>query len=273
VRSRPSGAAARQATALALCALVVVPLALIVLGSLKTKGEAAVMSFALPKAPQWQNYLTVIERGKLGQSFLNSVVYSSLSVVLTVVATSLAAFVLARRRTRLTRALYFLLILGIMLPMNYVALIKVVQVLRLINTRLGVILVYAAGGISFSVFITYGFVGTVPREMDEAAIIDGSGPWGLFARIVFPLLRPVLVTVAVLQFMGSWNDFIIPLYLVNRSTLWPMTLAVYNFYGRFEQEWNLVFADIVLTFLPVLAIYLLGQRFIVAGMTTGALKG
>ena len=109
--------------------------------------------------------------------------------------------------------------------------------------------------------------------LDEAAIIDGCGPIRLFYSVILPLLAPVIVTAAVLNFVGIWNDFLLPLYYLNNSGYWPMTLAVYNFFGQFQQDWNLVSADIVLTVLPVLLIYLLGQRFIVSGLTAGAVKG
>jgi raffinose/stachyose/melibiose transport system permease protein len=160
-----------------------------------------------------------------------------------------------------------------MLPLNFVALMKVMQILHLINSRIGLIILYTAMQVPFGVFIIYGFVGTIPREIDEAAVIDGAGPWKMFFSIIFPLLKPVLVTVMLLVFMGAWNDFITPLYMLNTANKWPMTLAVYSFFGRYESEWNLVFADIVLTCLPVFIVYLLGQNQIVSGMTSGAVKG
>jgi raffinose/stachyose/melibiose transport system permease protein len=273
MRQNPVAVWAKQIVAVVLCVIVIVPFLLIILNSFKTEGEAALMNMRLPSELILENYTTVIERGKLVRSFLNSTYYSTFTVLLTVAVTSMASFVLARRRTRLNQFFYFFLILGIVLPINFVALIKVMQVLQLINTRIGMVLLYAAAGSSFAVFITTGFVGSVPKELDEAAIIDGAGPWNLFLRVIFPLLKPVLVTVMVLQFLGTWNDFITPLYMLNRSSMWPMTLAVYNFFGRYESSWNLVFADIVLTILPVFGIYLLGQRHIVSGMTSGALKG
>jgi raffinose/stachyose/melibiose transport system permease protein len=127
--------------------------------------------------------------------------------------------------------------------------------------------------IPFSVFLIYAFVETLPRELDEAAIMDGCSPPRLYFSIIFPLLTPVLVSVGVLNLLNVWNEFLLPLYFLNRSTNWPMTLAVYNFFGQYSSDWSLVSADAVLTVLPVIIIYLLAQRFIVAGMTTGAVKG
>lgn len=263
----------KQVIACILSLAILIPFLLVIINSFKTKQEAVLMNFALPKEFQWQNYITVIQKGKLVQSFLNSMLYASGTMVFTILATSMAAFVLARRRTKLNQFIYFFIILGIMLPLNFVALMKVMQILHLINSRIGLIILYTAMHVPFGVFIIYGFVGTIPREIDEAAVIDGAGPWKMFFGIIFPLLKPVLVTVMLLVFMGAWNDFITPLYMLNTANKWPMTLAVYSFFGRYESEWNLVFADIVLTCLPVFIVYLLGQNQIVSGMTSGAVKG
>lgn len=116
------------------------------------------------------------------------------------------------------------------------------------------------------------FVGTVPVELDEAALIDGVGPVRLFFRIVSPMLTPVIITCLLLQFVGIWSDFLTPLYVISSSKLWPMNLAVYNFFGRYGSYWNLVFADIILTIFPMIVLYLIGQRYIISGMTSGALK-
>ena len=179
------------------------------------------------------------------------------------------------RATRhgLNRFLYFFLIMGIALPINFFTLTKIMQITHLINTKVGMIILYSATQIPFSVFLIYGFIDSVPRELDEAGIIDGCGPIQLFFRIILPLLTPVLVTTGILNFLGVWNDFLLPLYYLNNSANWPMTLAVYNFFGQYQQDWNLVSADILLTILPVIVIYLVGQRFILSGLSSGAVKG
>jgi raffinose/stachyose/melibiose transport system permease protein len=263
----------KNAFAWGLSLFMFVPMVLMVINSFKTKGEANTMSMSLPKALQWSNYSIVIEQGKLISSFLNSLLYATVSTALGLLLSSVAAYIFSRNRTKLNKALYFFLILGIAMPMNFVTLTKVMQFTHLINTQLGMIILLAVTTIPFSVFLIYGFIGSVPRELDEAGIVDGSSPLRLFAYIVLPLLTPVLVTVAILNFMGSWNDFVLPLYYLNNSNYWPMTLAVYNFFGQFSVSWNLVSADIVLTTLPVILIYLLGQKYIISGMTSGSVKG
>ena len=199
--------------------------------------------------------------------------YSTASTVIGTLIAAMAAFVLSRRRTRMNRALYFFLIMGIALPINFFTLTAIMQWTHLINTRHGMIVLYSAMQIPFAVFLIYGFIESIPRELDEAATVDGCGPLQLFFTIILPLLTPVLVTAGILNFLGVWSDFIFPLYYLSSSANWPMTLAVYNFFGQYEQDWNLVSADILLTILPVIIVYLLGQRFILSGLTGGAVKG
>jgi raffinose/stachyose/melibiose transport system permease protein len=253
--------------------IMIIPFYLIVVNSFKNSPDASSMSIALPTVWHPENFATVITQGKLATSFFNSVVYATGSTIIGTLFSAMAAFVLSRNRTRFNRFLYFFIILGIALPTNYFTLTRVMQITELINTRAGMILLYAAGQIPFGVFLIYGFLDTVPRELDEAAIMDGCGPLQLFFQIITPLLTPVLVTAAVLSFLGAWSNFIMPLYYLNNSANWPMTLSVYNFFGQFQANWNLVSADILLTVLPVILVYLAAQRYILTGITTGAVKG
>ena len=250
-----------------------IPVYLVAVNSLKSKAEASSLSPDLPTSITWENFVTVIDKGKLVSGFLNSMLYSSVSTVVGTLLAAMAAYVLSRRRTPFNRSLYFFLIMGIALPINFFTLTAIMQWTELINTRHGMIVLYSAMQIPFAVFLIYGFIESIPRELDEAATVDGCGPLQLFFTIILPLLTPVLVTAGILNFLGVWSDFIFPLYYLNSSANWPMTLAVYNFFGQYQQDWNLVAADIVLTIVPVILVYLLGQRFILSGLTGGAVKG
>lgn len=252
--------------------ILLVPLYIIVVNSLKTRGEALNMSMAFPSVIQWENYTQVIEQGKVFITFFNSCLYAFFSIIVGTLLTAMASFVLSRRSGKGIKILYFFIVLGLTMPVNYVSLMKVMQTLHLLDTRLGICLIYTAMQVSFSVFLTCGFVQNIPRTLDEAAVLDGCSAPRLFFSVIFPLLTPVLVTVAVLNFMAAWNDFITATYMLKSSDCWPMTLAIYSFFGMYEKQWNLVSADIVLTSIPVVLVYLLGQKYIVSGMTAGAVK-
>ena len=252
---------------------LIIPLILILINSFKTSQAASDMNLSFPVTFQFSNYLTVIQKGKLDIAFFNSLIYSVFSVALCTLTSSMSAYVLSRNRSKTNRFIYFMIVLGITMPINFVVLMKVMQVLHLINTQVGIILLYAAIQTPFNVFLIYSFIGKIPKDIDEAANIDGCSPLRLFFSIIFPLLKPVLVTVMVLTFLNTWNEYILPLYYLGKSVYWPMTLAVYNFFGMYFKEWNLVCADIVLTSLPVIIVYLAGQKYIVSGMTAGAVKG
>lgn len=253
--------------------VVIIPLVVLFVNSFKTSAEANRMTLSLPTEWVFENYATVIEQGKLVSSFLNGFLYATCSVVIVVIVVAAAAFVISRNQKGVNRFLYYFIISGIAMPINNVALMKVMQAFHIVNTRIGIILLYAAINIPLSLFLAYGFVETIPREIDEAAVIDGCKPWQLFVKVIVPLLKPIISTLFVLDFMAVWNDFTMPLYYLNNSRKWPMTLAVYNFFGAFENSWNLVAADIILTLAPVLLVFVLGQKYIVGGVSAGSVKG
>ncbi|MCR5715892.1 MAG: carbohydrate ABC transporter permease [Lachnospiraceae bacterium] len=253
--------------------LVLIPLLLIIITSVKGDGETMAISMALPKTWSFGNFAAVIEKGKLGRSALNSLFYAGCATILTVTFGSMAAYVFSRRRTRGFAALYMFVVLGLVIPVNYVALMKVMQITHLNNSALGIILLYMAMQTPFTVFLIYGFVSKVPVDLDEAAVLDGCSPLTLYFKIIFPMLKSAIITAGVLCFLNTWNEFVMPLYFLNSSEKWPMTLAVYNFFGQFETNWNLICADVLLTCAPVIIMYLLCQKYIVGGQTAGAVKG
>jgi len=251
---------------------VILPFYMVLINSFKSRNEAARMSLAFPKKWLFSNYTEVIEKGKLIQGFMNSLSFALIATVLGVLLCSMAAFVMCRNRTKLNVFLYYFVLCGLFFPVNYVTLTKVLAFFSLTDTRAGIILVFTSAMIPFCVFTIRNFVTSIPVELDEAAVIDGAGPLNLFFRIIFPLMKPTLVTCFILQFMGVWSDFMTPLYLSSKSKLFPMTMAVYQFFGKNKNYWNYIFADIVLTCVPVIIVYMIGQKYIVGGMTSGAVK-
>jgi raffinose/stachyose/melibiose transport system permease protein len=253
--------------------LVVVPFLMMVLGSFKDAREAAEMSIALPSVWHFENYAQVFARANILRAMRNSIVITFLSVAVTVLAASTAAFYFGRVGGRRARVISNLFYLGLIAPPAIVTSIKLLQFLGISGTYLGVILVFSAMNIPFAVFLIAGLVKTIPRELDEAAVIDGCSPAGLFFRVVFPLLAPVVATASIVVFMAVWNSFMIPLYFLNQSTKWTMPLTVYGFFGQFLSDWHLVFTDLLLTAAPVNVVYAVAQKYIIEGIATGAVKG
>jgi raffinose/stachyose/melibiose transport system permease protein len=260
---------------LAWCASITVllPMILVVLNAFKSNGETMALSMTLPKQWIFTNFGTVIEKGKLVGSFFNSLFYAGGGMVITIMFASMAAYVFSRRRTKAFSRLYMFVVLGMVIPINYVTLTKTMQITHLNNTALGIILLYVAMQTPFSVFLIYGFVSKIPVDLDEAAVLDGCTPWQLYIKVIFPMLKSAVVTSAVLCFLNNWNEFMMPLYFLHSSEKWPMTLAIYNFFGQFELNWNLISADVILTCTPVLIMYLACQKYIVGNQTAGAVKG
>ena len=230
------------------------------------------LSFALPSEFQWGNYLDVIESASLFRAFGNSMLMAGVSTVIAVLVSAMASYSLSRRRTKAHNFFYLYFFLGLIAPVNYVTTLFTLKFLHLQNTYAGIILEFATLGIPFLVFLYYGFYDNIPRELDEAAVIDGCGSFQLFFRVVFPLLKPATITGLVLNFLGAWNDFVTPLYLLSDNKKLGMINSIYNFFGEHFNDWNMVFADIILTILPILILYICGQKYIVSG-TAGAVKG
>ena len=253
--------------------LVIIPLLLVIFNAFKADGETINMDLNLPKHWIVANFFTVIEKGKLIRSFFNSLLYAGVGTLVTIFFGSMAAYVFSRRRSNLMSAIYMYMVLGMVIPINYVTLTKTMINLNLTNTKPGIILLYMALQTPFSIFLIYGFVSKIPVELDEAAIIDGCSPLELYLKVIFPMLKSAVITAGVLCFLNCWNEFMMPLYFLHSSEKWPMTLAIYNFFGQYEMKWNLICADVILTCAPVLIIYLICQKYIVGGQTAGAVKG
>lgn len=262
----------KQVVCILLCLAVVIPFYMVVINSFKSKPEAARMSLALPTEWFFSNYTEVIERGKLVQGFMNSLLYAFGATTVGVISSAMASFVMSRRNTKINNFLYYFVLCGLFFPINYVTLVKVLTTFNLNNTKVGILVAFTSAMIPFCVFTIKNFIASVPVELDEAAVIDGAGPLTLFFKIIVPMLKPTMVTCFILQFMGVWSDFLTPLYLSSRSSMYPMTMAVYQFFGKNKSYWNYIFADIVLTCIPVIIVYLIGQKYIIGGMTSGAVK-
>lgn len=251
--------------------IFIVPLLMVMINSFKDKKTAAMFSISLPDEWHFENYLLVFEEGNVARAFTNGLILSVSSVIIIIIVSALAAFVIARTSSKWGNIMYYIFLCGLIVPVAFIPTYLVLNKLHLINTYLGLILVSATYGIPMSIFLFVGFIKSVPRELDEAAIIDGCAPVRMLFRIIVPLLKPVTVTTIIFNFVGSWNGIQVPLYFAN-SDKWGLPLTVYNFYGAHSSSWNLIFADIIITVAPLLVIYILMQKYIISGMTAGAVK-
>ncbi len=263
--------------AIALSAVIfLVPFAFIVLTAIKDREESALLDFGWPSDIQLLDNLVAVFQARnylLVTAFINSTIVTVVSVAVVVVLSAMVGWVLQRRVSRLSGLVNFLVLAGLIVPPAVVPTIWVMQLLGIFKSVPGLILIEIAFSIPFSVLLFRAFVSTIPRELDEAAILDGAGPIRLFFRVVFPLLRGVIVTVVVVQSVFIFNDFTNPLYFAPGEENATVQLTLYNFQGQYQTSWHLLFMDILLITVPPLVMYVFFNRQIVAGLTSGAVKG
>ena len=253
--------------------VVAIPFYMIVVDSFKSQRDAALFGLGLPAAFQLDNYAEVLANGGILTGYLNSILIATCSLAVVCLTAALAAFSIQRNGTRLTNFVYYLFVVGLVIPVAIVPTIRLMMSLRVHNTYPGMILYYSAVLLPFAVFLLTGYMRTLPRELDESASLDGCPPLRVFGVIVLPLMQPALVTACLLTIMTIWNDFLGPFYLLSDSSKWTVTVTVFAYIGKFNTNWGSVFADITVVIVPILVLYFLLQRYIVEGMTAGALKG
>ena len=262
---------------LILCAAVYIyPVFLMFTNSFKSFKEVLVNVVALPTHLEFANYTHVIEKINYGRLFFNNVVITFTGILGIVFFSSLAAYILARRNTRFTRAAYMFCIIPMLVPFQtiMITLVKVMKTLHLSGSLLGLGIQYWGFGIPMAVFIYMGFIKTIPRAIDESATIDGASAFSTYVRIIFPLLKPVTATVMVLDVMWIWNDFLLPMLMVNSSPKTKtLTLAAYTFVGQYNTQWQYAMTAMVLALLPSILFFIFMQKHIIKGVVAGAVKG
>jgi raffinose/stachyose/melibiose transport system permease protein len=254
---------------------VFVPVVMLVFGALKTRGELLSSPYTLPVPARWENIISILETPTFWQMLRNSLLVMVIVTIAVVTLSSLAAFVFARMQFRGKGFFFNLFTLGLMFPIT-VAILPVYFVLRqidLIDNLWGVILVQVAFSLSGNIMILRGFFTAIPAELQDAAYIDGCTTFGFFWRILLPLARPALSAVAALTMIVSWNDFLVPLIVLNTETFWTLPLGTMQFQGQYGSDLALVSAFIVLSAIPTIIFYIFAERQIVAGLTAGAVKG
>jgi raffinose/stachyose/melibiose transport system permease protein len=254
----------------------VVPLLFMALIALKDRREANKLEFSWPtNFSLIENFQEVLSARKfmLVTAFINSTILTVVSVAILVILAAMVAWVLQRRRSRWNPLINFLILSGLIIPPAVIPTIWVLQGLGLFKTLTGLIFIEVAFGLSFCILLFRAFISSIPKELDEAAVIDGCGPVRLFFRVVFPLLKSVIVTVIVVQSVSIFNTFQNPLYFLPGDANATVQLTLFNFQSQFTTAYNLLFMNILLITIPPLVMYLFFNRQIVAGMTAGAVKG
>ena len=256
--------------------IFILPFIFILFMAVKTKQEAARFLFTWPTEWHlWQNLVDVVQTRNymLLLAYFNSTIITVGAVTLLVIFGAMVGYVLQRRPSGWNKVIYGFILIGLMVPPAVVPTIWVLQGLGLFKTIHGMIFIQVAYGLAFSVLLYRSFIGTIPKALDEAAIIDGAKPLQVFFKVVLPLLKPVTVTLIVVQSIAIFNDFTNPLYYLPGKENVTVQLTLFNFQSQFQSQFNLLFMNILLVTIPPLLVFIFFNRQIVAGMTTGGVKG
>jgi len=260
--------------AFAVLTLIAVPVAFAVLGGFRSMGQLSESPVSLPNPWVFTNYADVLTLGTFWRQLLNSTVIALLTTSVVLPAASLAAFVLSRYSFRGREAIYTLFTFGLLFPVTVaiVPLFIVVRQINLLDNPLGVALPQAAFALPLSIVIMRPFFRSIPADLEEAAAIDGCGPFRFYWSIMLPLSRPVLSTIAVIAIVGSWNAFLLPLVVLNNATSWTLPIGVTTFSSQYTTDTARVLAFTTLSMVPALLFYLVAERQIVSGLSAGAVK-
>lgn len=252
------------------------PFYLVLTNSVKSLKEILLDAASFPELFHWSNYSDVWEMIDFPQAFWNSLQITVLSVALIVIFSSMAAYQIVRKPTKFNSFIFLLLVSAMIIPFQslMLQLVRVTSMLELRGELYGIVACYLGFGMPLSVFLFHGFIKTVPLELEEAARVDGTGPFGVFFRIVFPLLMPIIVTVVILNTLWIWNDYLLPVLIIGgNKDLTTLPVAVTKFFGQYTKKWDLALAGLVMAILPILLFFLSLQKYIVEGVTAGSVKG
>lgn len=252
-------------------AVVLLPLLLVLGNTMRTTRQIFQEPAGLPTSINFDSYVRAWQEASFNIYFFNSLLITVLSVLLATAVSALAAYILGRYIFFGSKFLLSFFMAGLMMPFRLaiVPLFMMLNNIGLVDSRMGVILVYAATGVPFSIFILSAFFRQLPQELAEAARIDGAGEFRIFGQIMLPLVRPALATVAVFQFVPLWNDFFYPLILLRSTEKWTLAVGMTRFFGEFQTDWSTLFAGLVITTLPLIILFLLATKQIITGLTAG----
>ncbi len=257
--------------------IVIFPMLWMVYSSFKTDQELFFSPWAVPTELQWDNFERAWTKAHVGEYLLNTLIVVIPALLLTLIISAMAAYVLARFRFVGNRFLFYLFLSGMLFPvfLALVPLFSLVNQLKMLNTFQGLILVYVAYSLPFTIFFLTGFFKTLPTELEESAIIDGATPFQVFFKVMLPMASPGLISMGIFNFLGMWNQYVLPLVLISDESKYVLSqgLAFMLFKQFYENDWSALFAALTIIMIPSLIVYITFQRQIQSGITTGALKG
>jgi raffinose/stachyose/melibiose transport system permease protein len=269
------GSVIKNAVLIFILLFMMYPIYMVVVNSFKTNRELYGSILGLPKKIVFMNYIDAVVQGKLLRAFANSGIITSGAVLLMTILGSFAAFAITRKYPKLNSFIYGLFIAGIIIPyqVGLIQLYRIVDRLGLVDTFTGIILIYAAWGLPFTVFVMYGFFRTIPMEVEEAAVIDGASIWRIYGHIIMPLSTSVIAAAVIYNLVWVWNDMLYPMIFIDSQKLKPLSTALLAFKGQFMSRYTVMFAGVVLASIPMVAVYVALQRQFIAGMMAGSVKG
>lgn len=256
--------------------IMLLPIYYLLVTTFKTPAEAVASPLGFPVHFTFGNYLKAIKAMNYGQALKNNLVISVAAVVFLVIFASMSAYVVARSNKKLFKIMYSIFLVGLIIPfqISIIPLYKIIAGVHLMNTHMGVILVGVfCINMPLSIFLMRGFINTVPMELEEAAFMDGCGTFKCFWVIIFPLLKPIISTVAILDTLAIWNDFMTPLLFLQSSEKQVLLQQVYRNVGPFSTDWTSFFPMLVMATLPLVIFYLIMQKQVIEGVVAGAVKG
>ncbi|SDP65085.1 carbohydrate ABC transporter membrane protein 2, CUT1 family [Pedococcus dokdonensis] len=273
-RAKPVGGVTASIALWLYAAFALIPLLLMVASSFRTNADLITDPLGAPWPVSTTSYREAWTTGNFATYFWNSLLVTVGAVVVSTVVSTMAAYALARVRSRWFAGIESVFLSGLMLPIHLAILpiFFLFDSLGLIDSRLGLALMYGAAGVPFSIFVLTTFFRQLPEELEEAAALDGASAWQTFWRIMVPLVRPALATVAVFRFVPIWNDFLFPLVLLRREEKYTLPVGLTTFFGENATNFSAVFAGLVITTVPLVVLFLLATKQIVAGLTAGMSK-
>ncbi len=273
-RSYTFGLLTSEALGIALAIIFLVPFYFLLVNSFKTLKEILLDAAKLPEQFGLDNFRRAWNAIDFPVVFMHSFTITVLSVAGLVVISSMAAYRFVRRPTLFNRMLFSAFIAAMIIPFQSVMLplMRITSLFELRGHLYGIVVCYFGFGISLSMFLYHGFIKSVPREVEEAAVVDGCSPYGVFWRIVFPLLKPITATVIILNVLWIWNDYLLPVLVVN-NTFTTIPIAIQKFFGQYTRKWDLAMAALTLSALPIIVFFFSLQKYIVEGITAGSVKG